>query len=162
MADLELTARLGRLYTGAVHDVLRALALGMLLAALMPQARGVATLTPIPGFEIFLRMACALALATIIMLRAQSFGTCVSGVLMGFPVTASVLPVFTLALHGPEATCRLLSGFTVGLLGFVTFFFVFASLLPPAGAWPAFGAGFAACVAAVSAALRLKRLRSPA
>ena len=57
---------------------------------------------------------------------------------------------------------RLLAGFTVGLLGFVTFFFVFTSTLPPAGAWPAFGAGCAACVAAVGAALRLQRPQSPA
>jgi hypothetical protein len=139
-----------------------ALGQGLVLAACMPQPRMPARLTPIPGFEILVRMASALALAALVMLGAQSLGTRVSGVLLGFPITASVLPVFTLALHGPDATIRLLSGFAVGLLGFTVYFFAFASLLPALGPLPAFLAGFAVCVAAVSAVLRVQSMRTGA
>lgn len=136
-----------------------ALGQGLLLAALMPRPRTPPALTPIPGVEILVRMVSALALATAVMLGAQTLGTRISGVLMGFPITASVLPVFTLALHGPDATIRLLSGFAVGLLGFVTFFFAFASLLPGLGVGAAFAAGVLACVAAVSGVLQWQRWR---
>ncbi|MBL8384699.1 MAG: hypothetical protein JNM90_16575 [Burkholderiales bacterium] len=134
-----------------------ALGLGLALARAMPRARGSAVIAPIPGAEILVRMACALVLAAVIMFGAQTLGTRVSGVLLGFPVTASVLPVFTLALHGPDAAIRLLSGFIVGLLGFVTYFYAFASLVPQHGPWIALGGGLVACVAAVSAALAWQR-----
>jgi hypothetical protein len=137
-----------------------ALGQGVLLAALMPKPRSPAMLTPIPGAEIVVRMASALALAAAIMFGAQTFGTRVSGVLLGFPITASVLPVFTLALHGPDAAIRLLSGFAVGLLGFTTYFFVFASLVVDAGPGIAFAGGAAACVVAVSAVLQWQRWRA--
>ena len=137
-----------------------ALGQGLVLAALMPKPRTPATLAPIPGAEILVRMASALALAAAIMFGAQTFGTRVSGVLLGFPITASVLPVFTLALHGPDAAIRLLSGFAVGLLGFTTYFFVFASLVVAVGPGTALAGGAAACIAAVSAVLQWQRWRS--
>jgi hypothetical protein len=137
-----------------------ALGQGLILAFLMPRPRTAATLTPIPGSEIVVRMASALALAALVMFGAQTFGTRVSGVLLGFPITASVLPVFTLALHGPDAAIRLLSGFAVGLLGFTTYFFAFASLVVPFGPGLAFAGGAAACVAAVGAVLQWQRWRA--
>jgi len=137
-----------------------ALGQGLILAFLMPRPRTPATLTPIPASEIVVRMASALALAALVMLGAQTFGTRVSGVLLGFPITASVLPVFTLALHGPDAAIRLLSGFAVGLLGFTTYFFAFASLAVPFGPGLAFAGGAAACVVAVSAVLQWQRWRA--
>ena len=136
-----------------------ALGQGLLLAALMPRARAAATLTPIPHFELIVRMVFALALAALLMFGAQTFGARVSGVLMGFPITASVLPVFTLALHGADATVRLLSGFALGLLGFVVYFFVFATLVTAQGPGLALAGGVIACVGAVSVALRLLRAR---
>ena len=136
-----------------------ALGLGLLLARLMPKARTPATLAPIPGIEIAVRMGAALALATAALLGAETFGPRVSAVLLVFPITASVLPVFTLALHGADATARLLSGFALGLLGFTTYFFVFASLLARSGPAPAFAAGALASLAAVSLVLGWQRLR---
>ena len=137
-----------------------ALGLGLLLACLMPKARTPAALAPIPGTEIAVRMAAALVLAAAAMFGAETFGPRVSGVLLVFPITASVLPVFTLALHGADATARLLSGFALGLLGFTTYFFVFASLLARSGPGMAFVAGALASVAAVSLVLGWQRLRS--
>jgi|GEM_PF-459005 len=136
-----------------------ALGVGLLLASLMPRPRTPATLAPIPAIEIAVRMGAALALAAAAMFGAETFGPRVSAVLLVFPITASVLPVFTLALHGADATARLLSGFALGLLGFTTYFFVFASLLAPFGPGSAFAAGALVSVAAVSLALGWQRLR---
>ncbi|MFN0160229.1 MAG: hypothetical protein ACKVQQ_03305 [Burkholderiales bacterium] len=135
------------------------LGVGLALAAGLPRARGSATLTVIPDLEIAVRMTAALALAAAIMFGAQTMGARASGVLLGFPITASVLPVFTLHLHGAEATIRLLSGFSTGLLGFGTYFFAFASLVEEHGAWLAAAAGAAACLATVSTVLRLQSWR---
>ena len=138
---------------------LLALGLGLLLARLMPKARTPATLAPIPAVEIGVRMGAALLLAAAAMLGAETFGPRVSGVLLVFPITASVLPVFTLALHGADATARLLSGFALGLLGFTTYFFVFASLLARAGPGLAFAAGALASLSAVGVVLGWQCLR---
>lgn len=135
------------------------LGVGLALAAALPRARGRATLTAIPDLEIAVRMAAALALAAAIMFGAQTMGARASGVLLGFPITASVLPVFTLHLHGAEATIRLLSGFSTGLLGFGTYFFAFASLIEDQGVWLAAAAGAAACLATVSTVLRVQSWR---
>ena len=136
-----------------------ALGLALLLARALPAPRGEARLTPVPDAEIFVRMAAALALAAVVMLGAQNLGIRLSGVLLGFPITASVLPVFTLALHGPDAAIRLLAGFAMGLVGFTTFFFTFASLMPGWGPLPAFAAGALASVAAVSLPILWRRRR---
>lgn len=131
-----------------------ALAATMLLQWLMPRARSAAGSPPrIPPFEIAVRMGAAVLIAAVVMVGASAFGPRVSGMLLGFPITASVLPVFTLYLYGSDATIRLLSGFNTGLLGFVVYFFVFASLVTPLGAWPAFVAGALASVLAVGLAL---------
>ncbi len=139
---------------------LLALGLGLLLAKLMPRARTPASLVVIPAVEIAVRMGAALALAAAAMFGSETFGPRVSSVLLVFPITASVLPVFTLSLHGADAAIRLLSGFAVGLLGFTTYFFVFASLLRVAGPAPAFVAGGMASVAAVSLILGWYRYRN--
>ena len=131
-----------------------ALALTLSLQWLMPRARSAAGPPPrIPAFEIAVRMGAAVLIAAIVMLGAPVFGPRVSGMLLGFPITASVLPVFTLYLYGSDATIRLLTGFNTGLLGFVVYFFVFASLVTPLGAWPAFVAGALASVLSVGLVL---------
>ena len=93
------------------------------------------------------------------MVGAENFGPRISGILLGFPITASVLPVFTLYLYGADATIRLLAGFATGLLGFVACFFAFASLIEPLGPWPAFVAGVLASVITVSLALAWQSIR---
>lgn len=123
----------------------------LLLAALMPQAKSEAVVPRIPASEIFVRMGAALLLAAIITLGANTFGPRVSGILLGFPITASVLPVFTLTLYGSDATIRLLSGFLTGLIGFVVYFFAFASVMEAGGsALAAFGAGVTASLASAA------------
>ena len=120
----------------------------ILINAMMPKAGAAGAAPRIPMSEIFVRMGAALLLATVITLGANTFGPRVSGILLGFPITASVLPVFTLTLYGADATIRLLSGFLNGLIGFVVYFFTFASVIEAGGAPLAgFGAGVLASLA---------------
>jgi hypothetical protein len=88
----------------------------------------------------------------VITLGASAFGPKVSGILLGFPITASVLPVFTLVLYGADSTIRLLSGFLTGLVGFVVYFFAFSSVLQ-AGGPPMAGLAAGVSASLVAAAL---------
>ena len=130
-----------------------ALALRLLATAAMPRARAPIGIPRIPRSEIAIRMLAALAIAATVTLGAQELGSRLSGVLLAFPITASVLPVFTLALYGGEATVRLLSGFVTGLVGFAAYFFAFAALVVPAGLAVACLAGAAASLIAVGLVL---------
>jgi hypothetical protein len=136
-----------------------ALAALLLAACLMPGIRGIAGVPRIPVSEIVVRMMAALAIAATVMIGAEMFGPRVSGILLSFPITASVLPVFTLYLYGESATIKLLKGFLTGLLGFVPYFCVFALLVEPLGAWPAFIGGALASIASVSLALGWQSMR---
>ena len=138
-----------------------ALALGemVLLAALMPRAQPNAQTPRIPASEMAVRRAAALVIAAIVMLGAEAFGPRVSGMLLAFPITASVLPVFTLILYGADATIRLLSGFITGLIGFVAYFFAFASLVEAQGPATAFFAGLASSLLAVSLTIVWQTMR---
>jgi len=122
----------------------------LLASALMPRARAPIGIPRIPASEIAIRMLAALLIAATVMLGAQVLGPRVSGVLLAFPITASVLPVFTLALYGAEATVRLLAGFVTGLLGFAVYFYVFAELVVSSGLAIAALLGIAASLGAVS------------
>ena len=131
----------------------------VLLAALMPRVQPNAQAPRIPAAEMAVRMAAALLIAGAVMLGAEAFGPRVSGMLLAFPITASVLPVFTLYLYGTDATIRLLSGFITGLTGFVAYFFAFASLVEARGPAIALFAGVAASLLAVSLALAWQIVR---
>jgi len=135
--------------------VLTAVLLALALAGLprVPRRSGPAG---VPGIELVLRMAVALAIAAAVTLGASAFGPRVSGILLTFPITGSVLPPFTLALYGSDATVRLLAGFLSGLFAFATFHFVVATALP---AWPAIAVyplAIGAGVAATAVVLRLR------
>jgi hypothetical protein len=158
LAELALAEVVMPNFIGAAVSVVELL----LLAALMPRARSAAAAPRIPASEIFVRMGAALLLATVITLGANTFGPRISGILLGFPITASVLPVFTLTLYGADATIRLLSGFLTGLVGFVVYFFAFASVIAAGGsALAAFGAGVAASLACTGLMALWHKFRFP-
>ncbi|MGH8618330.1 MAG: hypothetical protein ACREUW_11620 [Burkholderiales bacterium] len=115
---------------------------------LVPRPRTAPTTAAIPNSEIVLRMAAAFALTLIIAFGAQTFGPRISGALLSFPIGGSVLPAFTRALHGTDATLSLLRGFLLGLLPFAVFFYALAMLLPLLG----IAGGFIGAMAAVLAA----------
>lgn len=87
----------------------------------------------IPRGEIVVRMLFAFAIAATATLLAASMGTRLSGILLAFPISGTVLPAFTLALYGAAAANQLVRGFMLGLFGFAVFFYVVASLLPVTG-----------------------------
>ena len=111
----------------------------------------------VPGVELALRMAAAAAIAGAVTFGASAFGPRVSGILLTFPITGSVLPPFTLALYGADATVRLLAGFLSGLFAFATFHLVVAVTLP---AWPAFAVYPLAVGAGLAATAVVLRLRT--
>jgi hypothetical protein len=97
---------------------------------LMPPHRRERTVLHIPPIELVLRVAAAVALAGAIVLGAAVFSPAISGLLLALPITGNVLPCFTLARHGADATIELLSGFVQGLLGFCALFMVLVAALP--------------------------------
>src|SRR5690606_26589657 len=99
----------------------------------------------------------AVGLGAAIVLGADYFPPRVSGLLLAFPITGSILPSFTLPVYGHPATVNLLRGFANGLIGFTAFL---ATLVPLLGAWDSKAASFLAALAAAgSAAWIVHRLR---
>ena len=88
-----------------------------------PQPKTRAGPVDVPRVEIGLRVAAAVALMLVITYGAQTLGARLSGVLLSFPIGGSVLPAFTRALHGVDATEHLLRGFITGLIPFPLFFY---------------------------------------
>ena len=136
------------------------LALGVMLAKLPTVRREIGPVS-IPGSEMAVRVAVALAIAAAVALGANFFGPRISGILLAFPITGSVLPSFALALHGSDATVRLLAGFLSGLFAFAAFHLVVATALPTLGILIGFPAAFAAGIAAAGVVMRVRTLAEP-
>lgn len=118
----------------------------------------------IPRVEIALRVAAAVALMLIISYGAESLGASLAGLLLSFPIGGSVVPAFTRALHGFDATAHLLRGFAIGLIPFPLFFYGLAAGLPLVHPAIAFSVALAAVLAAhfvVIFAVRRRRQRRP-
>jgi hypothetical protein len=112
----------------------------------------------VPRVEIALRMTASVVLMLVISYGAEAFGPQVSGALMAFPIGGSVLPAFTRALHGVEATSMLMRGFTLGMFGFPMFLFVLAIALEHVHPVAAFAGGVLGVLAGhFAAALALRR-----
>jgi hypothetical protein len=141
--------------------LLQALALAPLLAAglgcsapwiakaAMPRLTLPTTKVVIPKTELSLRLVGARLMAAVLIFGAATAPTWLSGLLIAWPITGSILPCFTQRLSGPNATVALLSGFSRGLVGFSVFFALLAWLLPLQSKWLAYGIAIlcAACVA---------------
>jgi hypothetical protein len=130
--------------------------LALVLATLprVPPARGP---VHIPGVELAVRIAAAAALAAAVMLGAAVLGPRYSGILIAFPITGSVLPPFTRALYGADATVRLLAGFVSGLFAFAVFHLVVATALEPLGAAATYPLAVVAALAATWVVMRVRR-----
>lgn len=77
---------------------------------------------PIPHAELVLRLVVALLVGALIIYGADRFSPRVNGLLLAWPIAGSLLPSFTLSLHGPTAALALLRGFAYGMGGFAGFF----------------------------------------
>ena len=115
------------------------------LSCLLPRIESSRSPLRIPQSELWARVAFAIVLALAIGFGAPYLGSAWSGLLLGIPISGSVLPVFTLRLHSLTATHQVLRGFLLGIFSFISFFFVLAAGLPYANALLVFvlGVGFA-------------------
>lgn len=126
-------------------QVALALASPFVALAAMPRARAVVGAVPVPRIEIAMRVAGTFVLAATVLLSAEHVPAAVSGLLLAWPISGTILPCFTLPAYGHAATVTLLRGLAVGLVGFVSFYIALVFLLD-AGV-----AGFVAFFAAAAA-----------
>lgn len=80
--------------------------------------------------DIPIRMGVATLFVLVITGLASVLGPKWSGILTPFPIMTSVLAIFSHMLQGSHATITTLRGLVIGLLGFTTFLFLQAFLLP--------------------------------
>jgi hypothetical protein len=114
-----------------VHEAAAIAWIGLVAGWLcIPNPRSAARPVHVPRVEIALRVVAAVALMLTITYGAQTFGPRTSGVLLSFPIGASVLPAFTRALHGVDATDHIMRGVIIGLLPFPLFFYGLGFGLP--------------------------------
>lgn len=109
-----------------------AMAMGSILVALRfwptPAIQSVAV-RRLP-YDMLLRMVAATLFVVLITTLAHRIGPTWSGILTPFPVITSILAVFTHYAQGRSATVLLLRGSMLGFLGYTTFLFLQAFLLP--------------------------------
>jgi hypothetical protein len=130
--------------------------------AIMPRAPALRGGVDVPRSEILMRIVFAVLIGAIVLAGADRYSARINGLLLAWPVTGSILPCFTLALHGRQATVNLLRGFANGLFGYVTFFLVLSvSLEHSLDKVPAFAFAVAAAVAAAWLVHRIRRLGRP-
>ena len=110
-----------------------------------------------PRGELAIRVGVAVVIAAGVMWGAQHLGPDPAGLLLATPITGVVLPLFTQARHGGEATASLLGGFLRGQVGFVAFFLVMLAALPGWPGWVAWPLGMAAAGVAAQVARRVWR-----
>ena len=125
---------------------------------LMPRLASNAPMSfQIPKRELSLRMLVAFLMALVLLWSAGHLSPSLSGIILTWPVTGSVLPCFTVALYGAQATIQLLRGFANGLLGFTAFFVILSQLLK--AGWPYTSSFLVSAIVASSAAWLLMRFR---
>ena len=100
-----------------------------------------------PSTELGVRLAATFVLALVVTIGAPLLGPALSGLLLTFPISGSIIPGFTLALHGPQAAVQVLAGFTSGMISFALFLFGLAVGIPALGTWAAFGFALALALA---------------
>ncbi|GAB2576836.1 hypothetical protein [Spirosoma areae] len=93
-------------------------------------------------FGIPIRMLVATLFVLVITGLASVLGPNWSGILTPFPIMTSVLAIFAHTLQGSNAAIITLRGLIIGLLGFTTFLFLQAFLLPEFSVGLSFGLAF--------------------
>lgn len=93
-------------------------------------------------YDIPIRMLVATLFTLVITGLANILGPTWSGILTPFPILTSILAIFSHTLQGSNATIATLRGLVLGLLGFTTFLFLQAFLLPAFSVAASFGMAF--------------------
>ena len=126
-----------------------AIALLSLLIApkLFPRISAPLSISPLPKWELPLRMLAGAALTLIVTALATTIGPSWTGILAVFPVMAIVLAVFSHRTSGPAFAATLLRAMIWGLYAFASFCLTLAALLPQQGVAVSFLAAIAAAIA---------------
>ena len=122
------------------------LALGSLAGVflLLPAAGDEASPPETPSWEIAARMGAAAVLVLLLTALAGPLGSHLAGLLVPFPVAATVLTVFTHRYQGGPSAIRLLRGLVPGLWTMALFFLVIALTVERLGVGVAFALAAAA------------------
>jgi hypothetical protein len=129
----------------------------------LPRSRGEQLGEAIPPtWDLPLRGMSALALVLALTALAGQLGAKLSGLLAPFPVIASVLAVFTHALHGEDDLLRIMRGFVLGLVAYALFCFTLAEALPSMSIGASFALAVAIALGTQSIALALSWRRTMA
>lgn len=114
----------------------------LLALQFFPKPTGLLTSTRRLPFDIPIRMVIATLFVLAITGLARVLGPNWSGILTPFPIMTTVLAIFSHTLQGSNATIATLRGLVMGLLGFTTFLFLQAFLLPEFSIALSFGIAF--------------------
>jgi hypothetical protein len=93
-------------------------------------------------YDIYLRMIIITAFVILITFLAKILGSTWSGILTPFPIITAILAAFTHYTQGAYGTSIILRGMLVGYIGFATFLFLQAILLPHYPIAVSFAVGF--------------------
>jgi len=93
-------------------------------------------------FDIYLRMVIITVFVALITYLAQILGPTWSGILTPFPIITAILAAFTHYTQGAYGTSIILRGMLTGFIGFATFLFLQAKLLPHFPNATTFAVGF--------------------
>ncbi|HEY0428612.1 MAG TPA: hypothetical protein VGC76_12595 [Pyrinomonadaceae bacterium] len=116
--------------------------------ALLPKVRKHSLTTLIrPRWDVPLRMIIAAGFVFLLTGMANALGPHLSGLLVPFPLFATILSVFTHRFQGSQAVLSLLRGVVMGAFSFAVFFLTVALTIEPFGVASAF---ILATVAALS------------
>ena len=137
---------LHRLPLNLVVSLVIALLSLALAPKLFPRISAPLSISPLPKWELPLRMLAGAALTLIVTSLAASIGPSWSGLFAVFPVMAIVLAVFSHLTSGPAFAATLLRAMLWGLYSFASFCLALALLLPQQGAAISFPAAIAVTI----------------
>ncbi|WP_229235552.1 MULTISPECIES: hypothetical protein [Emticicia] len=93
-------------------------------------------------YDIYLRMIIITVFVTLITYLAKILGPTWSGILTPFPIITAILAAFTHYTQGAYGTSIILRGILTGFIGFASFLYLQAQLLPHFSIAMAFAIGF--------------------
>lgn len=93
-------------------------------------------------YDIYLRMIIITIFVALITYLAKTLGPNWSGILTPFPIVTAILAAFTHYTQGAYSTSIILKGMLVGYIGFATFLYLQAILLPHYSIGVSFAIGF--------------------
>lgn len=147
-------------YFGLLPAVALAVLSNIALVWLMPKPAHSAPPTQPPAWDIPLRMMLATAFVLMITTLSANLGPQLSGLLSPFPIFVTLMSMFALWQHGPDAARQYLRAFVVGSQSFNAFFLVAGLALTRMNTALAFALAAVVCLLVNGVALWSMRRRS--